>query len=294
MRGRGIEGLYSPSGKYHVCSCDGDIETEQTARREDGFRSRRLRMAMAKYPELIDAERAERLANHLRGVCTSEGDGASLASSEQMRYLRVNFGGHLWQLVDRVGPGRVHTFTIIPQTWQVTSEKLADLDPSELLRKLSEDLHLQGAAQADGWIIAFIHGEWDPIRNVFRLHVHGFAHGGMMQVIDRLRSLPNYATRLKLEDGSPNPVFRRVWLSKEPLNHLPYQIVHRLQSYWPSKALTITRDGTGVRCRRKDRLPEPQYSQVLLWMDRWKIDDLTLMIGLRLANAGLKQTKPVR
>jgi hypothetical protein len=115
----------------------------------------------------------------------------------------------------------------------------------------------------------------------------------MVGVIDRLRKLPNYKTQKHRMDGTLSPVYRRIKMTRRKLRNLPYPITYRLQSYWPAKALFISDDGARIRARRKRRISEPQHSHVLLWLDKWDISDLTMMIGLRVTKAGLQQTKTV-
>ncbi len=184
-------------------------------------------------------------------------------------------------------------FTIIPSSWEFTAEQLLAVNPILLLAALRTALYEMGAATATGWIFLGLHGEFDPKAKVYRLHVHGIAYGGMAQVVDRLRSLPNYATSRWLPDGSPSPVYRRVRMTRKRVNRLPRPLTYLVQSYWPARALWVSEDGRRRRARRKRRLPEPYHSQVLLWLDKWSIDDLTLMIGLRVTKNGLTQTKPV-
>lgn len=186
---------------------------------------------------------------------------------------------------------KVSGLTIIPRTWEFTPETLTDANPKLLLSALRNALYGCGAAKATGWLIVFVHGEFDPVAGVYRLHVHGFAYGEMVQVVDRLRKLPNYETLHRLKDGSPSPVYRRIKLTRKPLTKLPRPITYRVQSYWPSKALVICDDGKRIRARRKQRIIEPYHSQVLLWLDKWGLEDLTLMIGLRVTKDGLIQTK---
>lgn len=188
---------------------------------------------------------------------------------------------------------KVCSFTIIPRTWEFTPVQLWDANPVFLLRAFLVALYAQGAGKANGWIFAFIHGEWDPIGEVYRLHLHGFAYGDMVVVIDRLRKLPNYRTQKLLADGTLNPVYRRVRMSREWLSSIPFLTTYRLQSYWPERALFISDGGTRRRSSRKRRIQEPHHTEVLLWLDQWKISDLTLMVGLRVTKDGLIQTKPV-
>jgi hypothetical protein len=186
---------------------------------------------------------------------------------------------------------KAQAVTIIPMTWEFTLAELFQVIPMLLLAALRASLYAQGAAQAKGWLMLFIHGEYDPIGQVFRLHVHGYAYGEMVDVVDRLRTLPNYQTRRYLKDGSLSPVYRRVQVKRKPPKNRLRQITYRLQSYWPAKAIVISEDGARKRARRKRRIAEPHHSQVLLWLDKWEIADLTLMIGLRVTKDGLIQTK---
>lgn len=185
----------------------------------------------------------------------------------------------------------VCAFTIIPLTWEVPQDQLDGINPKLLLLTFIAALYGNGAAGAKDWLIAFIHGECDPVAGVYRLHLHGLASDDMIEVVDRLRKLPNYATRRFLADGSPSPVYRRVRIERKPLTNLPAPITYLMQSFWPSRPVIINEDGRRVRSRVKQRIAEPYHSQVLLWLDKWGLDDLTVMIGLRVTKNGLKQTK---
>lgn len=182
------------------------------------------------------------------------------------------------------------SITIIPLTWEFKLYEFGLVIPALLIMALRASLYAQGAAAAKGWLICFIHGEYDPVGKVFRLHVHGSVYGEMVQVVDKLRKLPNYQTQRYLRDGSLSPVYRRVQIGRKPSDNLLRQITYRLQSYWPSRAIIIS-DGKRIRARQKQRIDEPYHSQVLLWMDQWDISDLTLMVGLRVTKDGLIQTK---
>jgi hypothetical protein len=188
---------------------------------------------------------------------------------------------------------KVTKFAIIPVTWEFAADKLWTVNAILLMAAFRTALYKVGAAAATGWIFLYLHGEFDPVAKVYRLHVHGIAYGGMVQVVDRLRTLPNYRTARWLPDGSPSPVYRRVRMTRKPLNRLPRPLTYLVQSFWPARALWVSDDGRHRRARQKRRLPEPYHSQVLLWLDKWSIDDLTLMIGLRVTKTGLTQTKSV-
>ena len=181
--------------------------------------------------------------------------------------------------------------TIVPRNAEREPHQLMDLDPNRLTDALAAALYAKGAAKASGWLIVFLHGEHEPRRNVYRPHFHGYAYGGMVDVVRRLRELPNYKTRKFGKDGRVNAVYRPVQVKQKRPRNFRRQIAYRLQSYWPAKAIIISDDGQHKRARRRRRIPEPYHSQVLLWLDRWKLSDLTLMIGLRVTRNGLVQTK---
>lgn len=275
------------------------FESAADSRAEDAKRAKLLRTAAATFPEDVKAMDVEDLASMLEhNACTySEGQAApTLASSMFMRELRIKVSGAIWRLVESVGAKNVRAFAIVPRHWQFTAAELKgdgfpDVDPLELIKDLRADLYAKGARKASGWIIAFLHGEHDPIAGVFRLHVHGLAYGEMEKVLDRLRKLPNYRTQKCLEDGSPSPIVRSVWITRQELTNLPSPITYLLQSFWPSKPILFS-DGKRIRRRDKMRMKEPQHSQVLLWMDHWQLKDLTLLVGLRATSEGLK-TKAV-
>ena len=297
MSRRGIGEIGKPPMRFRVDLASNAIgrgfETLDKSRREDLLRAKRVRKSLKKHPEMFDRKAALALATKLEQAGEGGETPRSIASSVYMRGLRINVVGAVWQMIRKAGTKKVRAFTIVPRTWEFSGEKLDGVDPKHLMRGLLVALYGRGAAMANGWIFAVLHGEWDPIGQVYRIHVHGFAYGEMVAVIDRLRTLPNYATQRYLKDGSLSPVYRRVRVTREKLTNLPEPITYRLQSYWPAKALFISDDGARRRARRKGRIAEPHHSQVLLWLDRWSISDLTLMVGLRLTKTGLTQTKPV-
>lgn len=186
---------------------------------------------------------------------------------------------------------KAKAITIIPRNAERKPHQLMDLDPNRLKDALAAALYAQGAAKANGWLIVFLHGEHEPKGNDYRPHFHGYASGGMVDVVRRLRKRPNYRTQKYGKDGRINAVYRPVQVKVKRPQNFRRQIAYRLQSYWPAKAIVISDDGLLKRARRKRRIAEPYHSQVLLWLDRWKLADLTLMIGVRVTKTGLVQTK---
>lgn len=186
---------------------------------------------------------------------------------------------------------KAKAITIVPRNAELKPHQLKNLDPNRLKEALAAALYAKGAAKATGWLIVFLHGEHEPNGNNVQPHFHGYAEGEMVEVVKRLRELPNYKTQKVGKDGRVNAVYRPVQVKMKRPGNFRRQINYRLQSYWPARKIIISDDGLHKRARRKRRIREPYHSQVLLWLDRWKLSDLTLMIGLRVTKAGLVQTK---
>ncbi|WP_125954904.1 hypothetical protein [Novosphingobium sp. MD-1] len=268
------------------------FETERASKAEDKLRARLIRKAVARHLDTLDTEAALALAYRLEQAGNGGEAPDTLASSVHMRNLRQRVCSEFWRLVEGLDPARINKFTVIPATWEIRGGELWKADPRRLLGTLRSVLYSRcRATDALGWIIAVIHGEHDPIEDVYRLHVHGLAYGDMVDVIDRLREVPNFRTEELL--GTHKAVYRRVRMTRKPLTNLPAPVTYLVQGFWPAKALFISSEGKRKRGRTKRRIADPRHSEVLLWLDRWGIDDLTLMVGLRMTKTGLKQTKLV-
>jgi hypothetical protein len=298
MSGRNIGDLPIPPKAYRVDIGEvletSGFESLAASRREDALRASGLSKAAAKHPDAIKGDEAAALVGKLDRAANGAETPETLASSVHLRGFRIRVVGAIWQLVVGViAVMKVCAFTVIPATLEFSPDELDGVDPRRLIAGLRTALYGKGAGEAKGWLIAFLHGEHDPVGGVYRLHMHGLAAGEMVQVVDKLRELPNYKTQRLMQDGSLSPVYRRVRIERKSLVNLPAVLSYLLQSFWPSRAVLICDEGKRIRARRKQRIVEPYHSQVLLWLDRWNLADLTLMIGLRVTKDGLKQTKPV-
>ena len=147
---------------------------------------------------------------------------------------------------------------------------------------LRSDLNRCGAKDADGFLFAALHGEFEPTEEVYRLHWHLLISGGMIEVVDRLRDRPKYRSR----NGDGEAVRQRVRIGRKSLEQLPRPLTYLLQSWWPSRWIGHVGDGEVKRQRQRTRIPEPHHSENLVWLDQQRIDDLVLLRRLRVTNAG--------
>jgi hypothetical protein len=296
MAGIGISDLRPPGTIYRVDkrtkhpSGEVRFETEQDSKREDARRARGLSRTIAKGILDPDEEaRARRLQVDLETAARTGEYAPTLACHLYMRWLRICIAGHLWKLMRTTR--RHTTATIILRSWEFSPDALWDVDPRKLLTAFRTDLYRAGIRNVDGWLFAYLHGEFDPIAKVYRLHLHIALTKSMVPVLDRIRAVGNYKSTRLLPDGSPSPVFRRVWIRRKPLINMPEPVTYVVQSFWPARPIHIDEQGRRSRLRQKGAIREPYHSQVLLWLDRWKVEDLTLMVGLRVTKAGLIRTR---
>lgn len=268
------------------------FETKRQTKTEDAKRAKLLVKASRLYPALIHGERATELAARLTYQSRDDVPD-SLASATYYRKCRNVIAGHLWQFVSGCQEHPIATATIIPESWEVSGEDLDRVDPSNFLASFRSTLNRCGAQNASGFLFACLHGEYEPNANVFRPHIHALVGGEMVGVLDRLRKRKGFRTQRLPHGAETDPVFQRVWITREPLTNLPAPITYLMQSFWPARAI-YTAEGRPTRQTRKRRIPEPYHSTYLLWADRWKIDDISLLMGLRVTKSGIKPSRKNR
>lgn len=181
------------------------------------------------------------------------------------------------------------TFTVIPSTWEF--DDLNSAHANTMIEGVLADMYKAGLACVPGVLILFIHGEFDSRAKKWRLHGHGLVERSLVPMLDKLRELPKYKACRVLPGGNPSPVWTRVWIRRKPLVNIPDPLTYLLKSYWPSRPIYFSPDGKRSRMRKAGRIREPYHSQSLLWLNRWRLTDLTLMIGLRVGRSGLVRTK---
>lgn len=272
------------------------FETKIEARQQDRKRAKLLARYVEDSQKGSRRKQANKLANRL-AYGPKDPPPQTLASSAHYRKHRNRIGAALHQLVVKSGIGPIRAFTIIPASWEFMGDDLHLADPAKMLERFRAQLNRSGASKASGFIFCGIHGEFEPNEKMFRLHIHGIAGGAMLKVIDRLRKLDDFKSIRRDVAAGNHRVFHRVQIKKTPLTNLPSPLTYTLQSFWPARAIwtddaTVSSKPGRRRQRQKRRLTEPYHTDFLLWIDRWTIKDLTLLIGLRVTKFGLKATKP--
>ena len=254
------------------------FESFSEATAEELLRAKLIQAACNAPDGSFDRRDALELAKRLRSSGTGELEFKSMASKLYMGRMRHRIGGALWKLAKKYPDAR--TFTIAPRGWVFNADELQRLDPRLLINSLRSAINRAGAKNSGGFLILSIHGEFEPSSKLYYLHVHGFADARMLAVINRLRKKPKYRRR-----RSKGEKRTRVRLGRKALTNLPYPLTYIYQSSWP-KRWRGEFDGVEYKGSKRHRIPEPFQTILLLWLDKWSLRDITLMMGISVGRNG--------
>ena len=220
--------------------------------------------------------RLEGASSRLRG---------SMANPVCMHRLRKRVAGHVWKLAAETSHMAPITCTLFPRGWEVPAGQLRGFNPEVKLAALRRLINSHGGDVADGYLVAFIDGEFEPRRAVYQMHLHVLAAGEFRRVTDKaLRSCPTFRPN-RAAYGVSEWVYRRIRVDPG-LSNLPRQLTYLVKGYWPSRWQGFNAAGKLIRARGKKRIPEPHHTEVLLWMDRWRLNDIALLMNVRAGRSG--------
>jgi hypothetical protein len=257
------------------------FETEEAAQEEDETRARLLR----NYPCRSTSDRAarNRLAIAILGTDTEQH--CTLASAVVMRLHRIKIVGGLWPLC--LGQ-ETYSVTLIPRGFSVTPDELSRIDPVKANRWLRVTLARCGArSNADGWIYAYLEGEYNPETGMIQLHWHLImTHQDMYAVIGRLRAHSAFE-RTVGACNNPDGIDVRVMVKPVDQDTLPDIISYATKAAWYSKWRAIDESDNRKSQRRRGRIPEPARTKVLQWLDRWRVGDMAMLLNLHVTTNGI-------
>lgn len=274
------------------------FESEADKRVEDALRAKRIDPTAGKLKrkrrrklKLYNSVAASDLKSRL-----SYGPGndppPTLASALWMRDARVRITGALWELVESRRFSDVRSFTAIPRGWEIEPGALGSKKAAKLLAQFRSDLNRAGAKGATGFLVASVHGEFEPTRGVYILHIHGIATDDFIAILAKIKKKNR---KYKHENGDAiRNRLRRVRIKPETL---PYPLSYPFKSFWPARRIgPVGEDDEVKRERAYHRIPEPYHTQVLLWHDQQRLRDTVLLLKLSVSKRGLVYTgqKPLR
>ena len=263
----------------------GAFEIKTAVFSEDERRARSL--TSATLANLTERRQAVCLAIRIDPHGVGTGERGSLASATDMRVVRIKTTGAILQIIDEHSGVPVAAVTLVPTGHRFNTPSLDNIDPRKLLASIRTDLNRCRAAAADGWLVLVLHGEFDTSAALYRLHFHGIAAGGMIDVVNGLKKLRKYRSKRITSQVEHTAVDKPVMISRKPITNLPTTVSYIFQSFWPARWIGTTADGQVRKQRQKHRIPEPQHSEVLLWLDKWNLKDITVLIKMRVSKGRL-------
>ena len=277
---------YDPARKTKKASAGdrGDkwqLESEAACAAEDIKRAQLLcRSARSMDDPKIKAE-AMALAEILGEGADSNRCSSTLASSLYWRELRRNIIGNLLAFIDRHVTGDLYLFTIISPHWEIPGGKLLSTELKQIVKSLENDLRRVRGSNESHFIFAVIHGQYDPIRNVYSIHFHGIACEAAIESVRSLRTLKCY----KKSDFIAKPIVT------EKIYDLPRVLSYCLQTYWDQKNYMCSDTGEVRRRSLKSRITGLSHSLYLLKMHDSELSDLILMCGFTAMSAGFSPSR---
>ena len=241
-------------------------------------------------PPFIDGRAARRLGRSLVDVNRPD----SLASSRKMRRIRRRVIGEIWRFHMGLGEAAGTTFHLVGENSTVSPEALMGTSALALrnaMRSCINRVMKFDRVAYPSALIAFLHGEFDLLSGTYSLHWHGYACGAHLTAIERLRGKSNKFAPGRDGDGR-DAIARPIMVERAELDNPARALSYALKSYWPAVPKIEAEDGGKPRRVPKiRRIPEPHHSLHLLWLDQWKIADISLMMGMRVTRKGLTLKK---
>lgn len=192
----------------------------------------------------------------------------TLASAQCMRAIRGAVIPAMLDAFEEYADADLATFTAIKKIWNVSCTDLSTTVASRLRASFRTDLNRAGVVGIEGALLAFLHGEFDPVAGNFQLHWHGLTTRDKAALLPKLKSISGYETTAT--GSSP--------IRKTPVKDRPRQFSYLLKSYWPERGVRPV-DGTVKRDRRGQRIKPPFDALYLLWLDQQRLRDITVFSG---------------
>jgi hypothetical protein len=218
------------------------------------------------------------IADLADGLAVSEATGVhaeSLASSFSMRNLRLSQIGAMLQLFQAYPNTELVTINILNEKWVLSRRQLIETSASSIRDQLRRHLLRAGVNLINGPLVMFLHGEFDPVAEVYILHFHGIT---LKTKKPALLSMSGRWGYVRTASGA-------VPVRCDPINDRARQFSYCLKSFWPERDVQIV-DGRSERDRKPRRIGEPFASLVMVWLDRQSPSDIRILMGCRVGRGG--------
>jgi hypothetical protein len=191
-------------------------------------------------------------------------------------------------LVDQPEWGDARTFTLIPRGGDISAARLWAFNPVKFLEAIRADINRKLGKERDGFLILFLDAEFDAESEVYSFHVHGLAAGTLLEAVRNLKPRKHMrkGKRPSNKYRSDEKVHKRVKVRRKPLTNLPDPLTYLCKPFWSLKWKGAVGSGMVKRKNGKARIPEPFHTQLLVWLDRYSISDISLMMRMRVTDKG--------
>ncbi|QFT76012.1 hypothetical protein [Erythrobacter sp. THAF29] len=212
----------------------------------------------------------------------------TVASSRYMRKHRKRIINAVCDLAGRT-QGDLIMVNLVSPSLRFPAGTLWEAEAEKILERLRQVLLRYGSASCDGWMIVFLDGEFEENNREFVIHFHGVGTQDFDAVFENARKKSRLFRRVgQTADANVNTPIRVI----RKLENLPRLVGYCVMAFWPQRNRAASAEGDKPIDRRKRRVDEPQHSEYLLWLDRYQIQHICLMIGLEVDRHGsLKQTR---
>jgi hypothetical protein len=232
------------------------FETEEDSLREDHHRqmSALNLLKSGEASAFVSNKALDCLIEKLgRGISTGR-HVKSLASSFSMRSLRRSHIGKTLEWFAPYANSDLVSFTILNQRWCLSPAELLATSASKIKEQFARDLRRAGV---DGPLVAFLHGEFDPVNELYTLHTHGAC---LRHEYENMRSLSRRWGYVPSISGAPSIRCDDVMDRLTQLSYLE-------KAFWPERDVNVVGDQID-RARNPLRVREPFHSIMLIWLDR--------------------------
>lgn len=227
---------------------------------------------------------ARNVMHKLQAALEGDPEAHTSASRMVMREARKLWVKHVRKLV-RASKGYAISFgTLLPRYLEMTEDEFEAFDAEAANQAFKSYLNRRWIGKCRGWLIAVLHGEYDSVLKLWRVHWHILVCHEMIKVIDGLRTEQHFKT---IRGERP-----RVKLSRQPLVNIRRIASYLLQAWWPNRPTGKfgNKPGEGRTDHRMGIVGTP-HARWLIWMDGQKVSDLVMLVGLRRTTSGFKMTK---
>ncbi len=249
-----------------------DFESRDRAKAEDTLRVRLIGKSLhdrqpRKVKRLYYRRDAEALLNILQGNIDSDEPQPTLASSLHMRELRTTVISALLQAVANDPDSDLRVVTVINVRWRFEPTELSAVSASTIKNQFRTHLQRAGILALPGFLVAFLHGEFEPTSGIFQLHFHLLTTERKAAALRKgLRGRWGYD--VTATGGTP--------IKRQRVRDRPRQFSYLLKSYWPAKPVFII-DGVAKRARKANRLKDPYHTQYLVWLHAQSLPGMILV-----------------